>query len=431
MFIKLKSLTIQFRQSREVLNLDSQMIYFHGRISTGKSSVARLIDYCLGNGLHPTPALQKELVSAALGADIGENEVLFERSIGTSVITVSWRNSKGEATVVAAPTGAGDKPIWSDDVFNLSDLIFYLTGTKAPKVRRNKRDPDAPLIRLSFRDLMWYCYLEQKRLDSSFFRLEDDIRGPKSRDVMRFILGYYSERLGELELRLDRAKEDRVGKVEAAKQIREFLTEFGFASEADFVLATSKVQAELQDAKGRYTELRKNSNAQTHFADDLRNGLRTMSEQLGTEEQVLADLEDKITQQTALRLELISAKFKLTRAETATAVLGQIVFAACPSCGTDLTRRVRNEGECYLCGSVPGQQNPELTGALASDLDSRIAEIEDSLTGHKIARRRQVRRVQRLRNEKSSLDELLNDELSAYDSAFLSNSRELERRIAA
>lgn len=59
MFIRLKSIAIQFRQSREVLDLDSQVIYFYGGISTGKSSVVRLIDYCLGNGLHPTPALQR------------------------------------------------------------------------------------------------------------------------------------------------------------------------------------------------------------------------------------------------------------------------------------------------------------------------------------------------------------------------------------
>ena len=71
-----------------------------------------------------------------------------------------------------APIDNSDTPIWGTNVFGLSDLIFELAGIGPMRVRKNKSDPDAPLIPLSFRDLMWYCYLDQDELDSTFFHLE-------------------------------------------------------------------------------------------------------------------------------------------------------------------------------------------------------------------------------------------------------------------
>ena len=87
------------------------------------------------------------------------------------MVRVSWTTQTGAADSIGAPLAAQDTPIWSDDVFNLSDLIFRLCGVAPIKVRKRTRDPDSNLIRLSFRDVWWYCYLEQAHLDSSFYRL--------------------------------------------------------------------------------------------------------------------------------------------------------------------------------------------------------------------------------------------------------------------
>ena len=54
----------------------------------------------------------------------------------------------------------------------LSDLIYVLGGKTPPKVRKSKIDEDSDLARLSLRDLLWFCYLDQDHMDSSFFHLE-------------------------------------------------------------------------------------------------------------------------------------------------------------------------------------------------------------------------------------------------------------------
>ena len=142
-----------------------------------------------------------------------------------------------------APVDNAPSPIWGDKVYGLSDLIFELSGVGPMRVRRNKTDPDAPLIPLSFRDVMWYCYLDQDELDSTFFHLEaEDPRSPKSRDVMRFVLGYYTERLNELEQQLAREVDENRTKTESARRMKLFLAELGYGSELEMNIRLSELE---------------------------------------------------------------------------------------------------------------------------------------------------------------------------------------------
>jgi hypothetical protein len=434
MKIKFDSLILQARQSREVIPLNHQISFFYGRISAGKSSIARLIDYCLGGGLERTYAITQELVSVTLSASFGNFEVLIDRDAQqSSQVRVTWRNLEGEATTALVPIQAGATPVWGEHVYNLSDLFFHFSGITPIKVRKNRADPDAQLIRLSFRDLLWYCYIQQDHLDSSFFRLEDPIRRTKSRDVMRFVFGYYTERLNDLESELSETVDERNGKIEAAKQIRKFLQEFGYSSEGELRAEIDQTLSQLESARAAEISLRNVHTSQTHFADELRKRLRTLSQALGREEQTAADLSEKIREQDALRAELLSTKFKLTKANSASAVLSGVKFEFCPMCGTHVGTVVREEGHCQLCGINPISAQEQVNShaeAIQRDLDSRIDDLNESISRHQAAFKAQEHLIERVANEKRTLDERLVAEMRDYDSAFLSRAREYERVIA-
>jgi len=433
--IHFTALNVQFRQSLQHINVSQHITFVHGPISTGKSTIARLIDYCLGGGLQRTPALNQEFVSAQLAVTIGENEVLLEREgLESSSVRVTWRNKAGVGAAVLAPTEAGDAPVWGDAVFNLSDLLFFLAGVQPIKVRRSKRDPDSKLVRLSFRDLMWYCYLDQDHLDSSFFRLEDDSRKWKSRDVMRFVVGYYTEYMNELEIELEEKTDERRAKEEAATQIRAFLEELGYGSALDIGAQIKQTEADLLDGRRVLQQLREQHRAGTHFADQLRDRLSKLASQVESEKQILGDLEGRISDQEQLRAELVTSKFKLSRAQAANVVLSGVEFELCPSCGAPTARLNRNEGECILCGTdtstivAEDAVRPEV---LNRDLDTRIEDVEMSLKQHRRQLRGQERRVAMLIDEKIALDTRLSDELATYDSAFLANARDAERHVGS
>ncbi len=435
MRIRFETLAIQCREAREVISFAPRISFFHGQISAGKSSILRLLDYCLGGRLEWTPALSQELVSAELNARVGEYQVLFYRDASDSnAVHVTWKNDAGRSASVLAPLRAASRPIWNDCVYNLSDLLFYLAGLDPIKVRKSKRKEDSPLVRLSFRDLMWYCYLEQDDLDSSFYQLGTIYRKLKSRDAMRFITGFYTERWNELEIRLEAIREERSAKLEAAKQVREFLQQYAGGLEREVNEQMEATQRRLASSKQELAELHRRYEIETHFADDLRRQLRQLGNKLAKEEQALEDLEERISEQVELRAELLSARFKLARAESASSVLSGVEFLYCPACGADLqTDHPHRHGTCDLCGRFRDRSTTEpvqQAEIVRRDLGSRVEELDESLTRHRRALEKQLRRVGRLRQRKAELDSRLSDELSSYDSAYVSQSRELERRIA-
>lgn len=437
MKIRLETLTLQCRKSRDVIKFSPHVSYFHGQISAGKSSIARLVDFCLGGKLERTPAITQELVSVQLSTSIEDYEVLFEREAKDSnQVQVTWRNSEGSSGNVLAPITASPTrgPIWGDDVYNLSDLIFYLFGLSPIKVRKSAH-PDSKLVRLSFRDIMWYCYLEQGELDSSFFNLEKPIIMSKSRHAMRFIIGAYTEKSNELEIELSKIREQRSTKRDSLEQIRSFLGQFGYSSDQEIISEIEDINSNLENMKSGLSTIRNDYIQDTHFVDDLRNRLRHLNDQLSKEEQVLSDLNARIKEQKSLKAELLTAKFKLARSKSAKAVLADLPFEYCPNCGmkVDLLRDL-SSGVCQLCGQYPSERDkkaPMKEEIVRRDIDSRMKELDESLERHAKVSVTQERNLSNLQEEKVLLDTKLEEEMRNYDSRFLARSRETERAIAS
>jgi hypothetical protein len=432
---RLSSLALQFRRSLEIIDLSASITFFHGRISSGKSTILHMIDACLGGKFPSNPAIKQEFLSARLEAQIGENQVLFEREAGSNQVQVTWRDPSGAGAAVLAPIDNGEVPIWGENIFGLSDLIFELAGIGPMKVRRNKSDPDAPLIPLSFRDVMWYCYLDQDRLDSTFFHLEnDDNRMPKSRDVMRFILGYYTDRLNQLDQSLAHEVEQAATKRESAKQLEKLLSDLGYDSALEIAAAIQRLEQSLTEAKGNLEALRETHEAHSHFSDDLRQKLRELSTEIEARRNALFDADELIQTERELRAELLSAKFRLKRLESASSILASVDFESCPRCGTGLEFLQHKDGQCVLCGASEAGTQPEPRAKMnadQTDLDSRLAEIEESLKFRIRIKRRQVRNLDEMVGRKASADAQLTEEMRNYDSAFLSQARALERQIAS
>lgn len=433
MKIRLDKLVITTRRTTELLEFSPSVTFLYGPVGTGKSTVARLVDYCLGGDLERTPAVQQEFVSAQLRVDLGSNACTLERSAtDTQSVRVSWTAGE-EAESVNAPLSAGDGPILGDSVYNLSDLLFQLCGVVPIKVRKRARDPDSPMIRLSFRDIWWYCYLDQTHLDSSFFKLEDPFRGRKSQDAMRFFTGLHSERLSQLETELYRSIDEQKGKREAANQIRLFMDRFELGSEVDVEARIEIAKRDLGQSESRRLQLENDRTVAIHPTDPLRVRLREMGSQLAELQGSIEETKGAIAEQRALRAELITAKVKASRVEQAGTLLSGVDYVRCPECSTDISQRVPAEGTCRLCCSEvvsQGTMSSLELEAMRRELNDRIDQISDSIQRRERALSRSVRQLDSLKSEKLSLDRTLQQELARYDSAFIESVRSLDRENA-
>jgi len=434
MKIQLIRLTVNTRRTAEVIEFSPGVTFLHGPIGKGKSTVARLVDFCLGGELERTPAIQQEFVSAELLLILGRYTCTLERASDDSQsVRVSWSSSEGELGSVNAPLSPQDVRLIDAEVYNLSDLIFYLCAVTPIKVRRRSRDPESPLVRLSIRDIWWYCYLDQTHLDSSFYRLEDPFRGKKSQDAMRFFTGLHSERLSQLESELFAALDEQRAKREAVLQIRAFMSQFNWGSDLDLMTALNLAEQELRIAEVRRADLEQVRESQTHPTDQLRRELRRLGTELQSMSNAIEESSQSIAEQAALRAELITAKTRANRAEQAGRILEGVAYLRCPECGADISDRPHTHEHCRLCGTTTDEAEnlqPLEVEALRRDLNERIDQIADSIQ----RREREVARMQRQRTNtqetKIALDARLQQELRRYDSAFIESIRTAEREIA-
>ncbi len=434
MIIRLKEVIISCKQSQEVVSFDD-FTYFYGKMGAGKSSIARLIDYCFGGDLDFTPALQCEFVAVTLNLLVNECELILYRQRGSNQIRAQWLKHNQLFDAVIPARDAKGEIVPDTGIEVLSDLVFYLADIRPPKVRRSKLREDSELSRLSLRDLLWYCYLDQDSMDSSFFNLDAEAHWAKrlkSRDVLRFIIGFHQEQVAELETQLEDIRERRLRYIEGARALKEALAEANIASEVDIQERIDKLQKELSDILQEIQEARENAEGlRGHAVDRLSQQGRQIAAEIESVENAIKAVETVISEDKRHLNEIITLSIKFRRANAARAVLSGVEFEVCPRCARALPHRL--DSFCRLCGQLeqelgPNDKEIEVT---EKDISARKAELEDAIKRHEVQLIRLKRSLGELKEAKSHVDAELNAAMRRYDSAYLSSAILLEHRRAS
>ena len=434
MRVRLQQLDMTCKKSVETIAF-AGFNYFYGEMGAGKSSIARLIDYCLGGSLDLTPAMQSEFVAADLSLTVNEVPLSLFRERESDQVVATWGpESKQEQQVVPARKPSG-VVIPGTDVENLTDLLFHLSGVRPPKVRRSQYHEESGLERLSFRDLFWYCYLDQDSMDSSFFNLDTDAdqwRRLKSRNVLRFVLGVHQERVADLELQLEELRLERAKYAEAAKVLAQTLEEAGVSTELGLTEHLASLDRELHDLDAKIGEIRTHAEVQrSHVADSLRSKARDLASEIAAIETAISEINEAIVQDTRHLNELLSLSTKFRRIASARAVLDGVAFERCPKCTHVLP--ARSPGVCPVCGEPEGApEDAKCEAAIAErDLVTRKGELEEIIAAQNAQLKSLQRRVRSLCDAKVQVDQQLGIAMRQYDSAYLSEALASEQRRSA
>ena len=129
---------------------------------------------------------------------------------------------------------------------------------------------------------------------------------------------------------------------------------------------------------------------------------------------------------------MISSAFKLDRASSANKIFTGLTFDICPCCGEEV-ETIRNEASCMVC-KKPIKENElnevEKFQMIRIDVDSRINDIENSIYIHEKELKKARREIEKALLQKNELNKVLGEELRVYESAYLSNTREIENNIS-
>jgi AAA domain len=425
------SLDLAFRQAEVEVPFSPQLTFIHGQTGAGKSSITRIVDWCLGGNMDFTHALEDELVSAALFVEIGAHAVRISRDReDKSHVRLSWLADGDEPhnEVVPIQSQGGD---WDpSEPETLSDHLFVLAGTTPLRVPQSRKRDDSNLQRLSFRDFLAFCYLPQEMLDVALFRFGDNVKARKSEDVMRALLGLFSERQQELQAESDALLRQSNSLKIQANEVTEFLDRL----EIDDLAA---VEENLRQASESLADLEERSRAQsdaalppTHPQDDARRRSAELEQELIMQREGLSDIVESLERDRRLRAELITAQLKVERSNVAVEILSGVQFGHCPQCGN--TVGPSNDPEtCKLCHQGLGGTTSILPpDAAETDLQSRIDELATSIERHQVAQRKERRRLRELEARKAEEDDALVELLREGESKRIAAVRENARQVA-
>ncbi|MGE3801844.1 MAG: AAA family ATPase [Candidatus Kapaibacterium sp.] len=431
-------LHVAFKNGKETIKF-TDFSYFYGPMGAGKSTIVRLVDFCLGGNLgekgEMTPALQSEFVSASLSLKIEDINLNLMRNRSANSIRANWKQDDEAVEVMIPARSANGEVIQGSGIEVVSDLIYVLGGKTPPKVRKSKIKEDSDLARLSLRDLFWYCYLDQDSMDSSFFNLESEAefsKRNKSRDVLRFMVGFHQEQVSELEVKLELQRSERLKCEAGAQAIKEALSEAEIASEVELANIRRELEQKLSEVESTIVSIRQEmSSTRPHAMEGLQAEARSLAKESSNIEQSSLSLKEIIAKDRSHRNELLSLSTRFRRSQSAREVLGGVKFADCPQCGRDLPER--HGDDCPVCGQ---KHLDDPTGNLdeastEKDLDARVAELDDLIKMHESILRRNERILRELQAQKASVDNELNRVARHYDSAYLSTALESEKQRAA
>ena len=429
MKIHFNTLYITCKQSIEEIDLSHHITFFHGKVSSGKSTIARLIDFCLGGEIENTPAVSKELIKVRLDLIIGKYDVIIERDKNGNDALVSWvDNDSSEHFRINMPVRATSQLIFKESIYCLSDLIFYFWDMDVLKVTKNNT-VNSILERLSIRNFLWYCYLKQEKLDSSFYRFEESYNLRTTRQTIRFILGYVNQKLVELESNLAKTRESKSAKQSTIAELSQFLSGFNITIE-DIEEGLSRTKCDLEYAEGERSKLLGNYKYDTHTSDTKRIKIIKTGESITNNQIIAQDLNDKITKLNSLRLELVSSLYKIDRTIGSNKIFSNQVYKTCPCCGKIVIEKL-DDTICLLCKqpNTP-DSNYEVFEFAKKDTEVRIKDIENSIENLEKQFNRINNTLVKQIAHKKTLDIALNEELKTYESSYMSQIREFDCTIS-
>lgn len=408
--------------------------FFYGEIGAGKSTIARMIDFCFGGHLVLTPALQHEFMAAVLTLKIGEVPIRISRDRESDRVTADWKVANETRTVILPARKAAGVVVPNSQIEVLSDLLFSIAGLNPPRVRKSATREDSDICRLSFRDLWWYCYLDQDEIDSEFFHLERNADFPKqlkSRQVLRYVLGIHQEGVSEIEEALERSRLDRMRYEEAAKILTQTLEDASLPDEATIESRLVKLVESRDRAVKQILAIRAElPGKRNHVTERLQEKARAISDEIRSFSSTIDELTQSMEKDQRHLNEIRMLRTKVKRMVSARALLRGVQYESCPRC--DRTLPVRPEEQCSLCGQpdIDDTTSEQEADIAEADIDSREKELLEVIGAQKHNLTVIERNLARAHSGKQAIDGDLDRALVEYDSAFLSSVLNQEREIA-
>lgn len=374
-----RSYTVDFTDKAGVAR---QLAVIAGEISTGKTSVLQLIDYCLGAKDYPdhdeiianvrTAHLSIEVREAVTEPAAGDNGQPVDQSAADGD-QESETPSTYQATryIIERPIGSVSKVAWlihgdldeiselpprslsldPADPDSLSQFLLAICGLGGLRVKSAPTQAESATSILSFRDVMPLWFLTNRRMDNADLVLENQHHKlVKLRQVVDYFFGVGDEESSAIAQQIEELRNDIRSSETGIKALRAFLSDAGIGDLAELEEEADHERVLLAQARAELTVASQRLTASTDFASQLRADFRSATAVTRQTEAELRDRQTLLRRLDPLRSQYADDLRKLEMLEESQQLFGSLAVVTCPACLSALeTPPYILNGHCSLC----------------------------------------------------------------------------------
>jgi hypothetical protein len=351
-----------------------------GDISTGKTSVLEFISYCLGGSSHPTGIeVRRQARAALLEVDLDDGRAVIERPLfGDNEYATVHRCSLADIDAglrheremrPVDPAGAPD---------SLSMLLLGQVGLAGISLKEAPTQASTDVDPLSFRDLMWLCYLSDDRYDFRGLLFEQNhMKELKLRQVIEVVFDVHDDQEAKIAQALHQVEVESARVRAEADSLKRFLQDEEVPDPIELAARREQVERRGAELGEQLDRLSMEMRALSGYADEAREAYGARSREASEAASTVRYQETLIRRLVPLQAQYAEDERKLVFYNEAKTLFDPLQLAICPSCLQPLTEPLASDGgECSLCHRpiVRGEEDFDLSAELRA-VRARLKEI--------------------------------------------------------
>jgi hypothetical protein len=341
--ILINQLVVVGRNKDYKVNFNPGVNIIYGDSATGKSSILNLIDYLLGAKTFDLyPEIEAAARYAALDVTLNEDRYTIKRDIF---------DAKRPIEVFACGFDSIDKfaakkylPNFNENASFpeagfFSEFLLDVLNLNNIKIKEAPTKDDSKLVRLSFRDLFKYCYVDQDDLGSKKFLNPDNYaKLTKNKEVFKYIFNALDSNISHLAGQISEKSQLRKKLDKTFTTVSEFLRESEFGTLLSLDLETEKIDKEIEGLNTQVEELNQRQIADTEVYSTIKSELVDISIERKALSQNMQDQQLKIERFARLKNDYLNDVNKFKSALAANDVIGDVSqeIELCPVCDNKL-----------------------------------------------------------------------------------------------
>jgi hypothetical protein len=357
-----------------------------GEIDTGKTSVLEFVKYCLGGSGHPVSIeVRRQARAALLELELSGDVVVVERPLFTSEPTAIVHHCS-LADIEAQKRHVREmrpvEPVGADD--SLSMLLLSQVGLSGISLKEAPSQAVTDVDPLSFRDLMWLCYLSHDRYDFRGLLLESNhMKELKLRQVIEVVFDVHDDQEAKIAQALKQIEGDLENARADAASLARFLRDEEVPRPLELAAERESLELRLAQVNEALQRLSAEMRAKSDYAEQARALYAARLEEANVAGAAVRYQETLIRRLVPLQAQYADDERKLVFLQEANTLFDPLQLVVCPSCLQPLPESPSPEGgECSICGQpLQGSASPiEVRSELAA-VRARSREIDRYLDG--------------------------------------------------